>query len=215
MEQLAATPAFRSIRDRILERAQLRAPDVLLDAGAGTGLLALAAAPRVAQVHAVDISPAMCSRVAGKVRDAGIGNVTVVTSSVTELPLRDGSVDVVVSNYCFHHLSDAEKQQALAAIWRVLRPGGRLVFGDMMFRVSLASRRDRKVLLHVVQRMLAQGPSGAVRVARNAARLAAGRGEHPARVEWWREALLTAGFVGVSVQALDHEGGIASARRPQ
>jgi ubiquinone/menaquinone biosynthesis C-methylase UbiE len=214
IERLAATPAFHELRDRILERAQLRATDDLLDVGAGTGLLALAAAPRVRRVLAIDVSPAMCGRLLDKVRGAGVGNVAVLTDSATELPLGDCTVDVVVSNYCFHHLSDAEKEQALTAIWRVLRPGGRLVFGDMMFRVSLAGRRDRKVILRIFRRMLAKGLAGLARLVRNAIRVAAGRGEHPVGTEWWREALLAAGFVEISVQALDHEGGIASAQRP-
>jgi hypothetical protein len=45
--------------------------------------------------------------------------------------------------------------------------------------------------------------------------MVAGRGEHPARVEWWQEALLDAGFVDVTVRALEHEGGIALARKPR
>jgi ubiquinone/menaquinone biosynthesis C-methylase UbiE len=214
VERLAATPAFRDLRDRILERAGLGAHDVVLDVGAGTGLLALAAAPRVARVYALDISQEMCRRLAGKVASGGLGNVEVLPGSATELPLGHGSVDVVVSNYCLHHLSDSEKVQALAELRRVLRPGGRLVFGDMMFRVSLVSRRDRAVILRVVRRMIAHGPAGVLRVLRNAMRVAGGRGEHPARVEWWREALRAAGFDDVSVQALNHEGGVASARRP-
>jgi ubiquinone/menaquinone biosynthesis C-methylase UbiE len=156
----------------------------------------------------------MCRRLAGKVASGGLGNIEVLAASATELPLAPGSVDVVVSNYCLHHLSDSEKVQALAEVRRVLRPGGRLVFGDMMFRVSLSSRRDRVVILRVVRRMISHGPAGVVRVMRNAMRVAGGRSEHPARVEWWGEALRAGGFSDVSVQALEHEGGIASARRP-
>jgi hypothetical protein len=62
--------------------------------------------------------------------------------------------------------------------------------------------------------MIARGPSGIGRLLRNAARVASGRGEHPARLGWWRGALRQAGFVEVSVSALAHEGGIAVARRP-
>jgi hypothetical protein len=49
---------------------------------------------------------------------------------------------------------------------------------------------------------------------RNATRLLAGRWEHPASVEWWQGALVTAGFIDVEVKALAHEGGIAIARKP-
>ena len=214
IERLTETPAFSDLRHRVLALARLQTSDTLLDVGAGTGLLALAAAPRVAHVTALDVSPAMCERLETKRRRLAVENVEVLVGSATELPLADGTVDVVVSNYCFHHLSDAEKARALAEIWRVLRPGGRLVFGDMMFALSLAHRRDRAVILRLVRRMLAHGPAGLLRVIRNAAQVIAGRGEHPARVDWWREALLGSRFVEVSVHALDHEGGIACARRP-
>ena len=56
---MARNPGFLALRDRVLELARLRASDRLLDIGAGTGLLALAAAPRVERVFALDVSPAM------------------------------------------------------------------------------------------------------------------------------------------------------------
>ncbi len=215
LERMADSPGFRALRDRILELARLGASDRLLDIGAGTGLLALAAAPHVAQVSALDVSPAMCRHLEYKLNRLGIANAEILLNTATDLPLADAAVDVVLSNYCFHHLSDPEKTRALAEIRRVLRPGGRLVFGDMMFRVSIANRRDRTVIALLVKRMIQHGPAGLLRLAKNATRILAGRWEHPASVEWWHDALLAAGFVEVAVQALEHEGGIASARKPE
>jgi ubiquinone/menaquinone biosynthesis C-methylase UbiE len=214
LEQMASTPGFLALRDTILDRAQPRADERLLDIGAGTGLLTLAAAPRVARVDALDISPAMCRHLQGKLALLGTGNVEVHVENATHLPFADASIDVVVSNYCFHHLADADKRRALSEIQRVLRPGGRLVFADMMFHLSVIDRRDRTVVLGILGRLLRRGPAGLLRIARNATRIATRRWEHPARVQWWHEALLQAGFVDVEVRALDHEGGIASARKP-
>jgi len=211
---MADSPGFLALRDHILELARLRPSDRLLDIGAGTGLLAIAAAPRVAHVSALDVSPAMCRHLVRKFDRCGLGNVEVLVNAATDLPLTDGTIDVVVSNYCFHHLSDREKEQALAQIRRVLRPGGRLVFADMMFRINLVRRRDRAVIALLVRRMLGLGPAGLVRLLKNATRVLAGRGEHPAGVEWWRDALLRAGFVDVAVRPLAHEGGMALARKP-
>ena len=205
---------FLALRDRILELARLRAGDRLLDIGAGTGLLALAACARVKRVFALDVSQAMCGHLERKLSRLGVDNAEVVVDSATALPLADGGVDVVVSNYCFHHLRDREKARALAQIRRVLRPGGRLVFADVMFRISIVKRRDRAVIGLFVSRMLRRGPSGLLRLMRNVTRMLAGRWEHPASVEWWQGALLAAGFIDVEVQALAHEGGIAVARKP-
>ncbi|HWX75273.1 MAG TPA: methyltransferase domain-containing protein [Solirubrobacteraceae bacterium] len=214
MERMAESAAFLALRDRILELAELRAEDRLLDIGAGTGLLALAAAPRVGHVSALDVSPAMCGHLVRKFKRLGVTNAEVLVNGATELPLGDGAIDVVVSNYCFHHLSDRDKVRALAQIRRVLRPGGRLVFADMMFRIGLVRRRDRAVVALLARRLLSHGPAGLLRLLKNVTRVLAGRGERPAHAQWWSEALLQAGFVDVSVAPLAHEGGIALARVP-
>lgn len=214
MEQLAQTPGFLSLREEIILLARLDADDLALDVGAGTGLLTLAAAPQVTRVTALDISPAMCRHLNTKLASLLTLNVDVLVGNATELPLAGGSVDVVLSNYCLHHLTDRDKRQALSEIWRVLRPGGRVVIGDMMFRIGLRSSRDRALIAHLAATMLRRGPAGMLRLLKNALRILTGRGEHPASTEWWHHALNDAGFAEVAVRALDHEGGIAVARRP-
>jgi ubiquinone/menaquinone biosynthesis C-methylase UbiE len=192
----------------------LSANDRLLDVGAGTGLLAEAAAPRVASVVAIDNSPAMCGHLERKLAGLQLANARVLTADATNLRLDDNTIDVVVSNYCLHHLRHDDKLRALAEIMRVLRPGGRLVFGDMMFQLAVVERRDLSVLAGVVGRMVRRGPSGWLRLARNALRILTGRWEHPAGVEWWHDALVETGFTGVRVLPLIHEGGIALALKP-
>jgi ubiquinone/menaquinone biosynthesis C-methylase UbiE len=213
MEQLANTPGFLSLRDEIISLARLDPSDRALDVGAGTGLLTLAAAPKVRHMTALDIAPAMCRHLEDKLASLQIGNADVVAGNATELPLADGSVDVVFSNYCLHHLHDVDKRQALAEATRVLRPGGRIVIGDMMFQIGLRNPRDRALIAHFVSTMLQVGPAGVLRLLKNILRLMTGRGEHPASVEWWHWALEDAGFTEVAVRVLDHEGGIAVARR--
>ncbi|MHB8657669.1 MAG: class I SAM-dependent methyltransferase [Solirubrobacteraceae bacterium] len=214
MEQLARSPGFVALREEIMSLARLEADDRALDVGAGTGLLTLAAAPQASFVTAVDISPAMCRHLSTKLADVPIRNVDVVVANATELPLADESVDVVLSNYCLHHLTDPDKRNALEEIWRVLRPGGRVVIGDMMFRIGVRNRRDRALLSHLAGAMLRRGPAGLLRLLKNAFRLLTGSGEHPASADWWEHALNDVGFADVAVRALDHEGGIAVAHRP-
>jgi ubiquinone/menaquinone biosynthesis C-methylase UbiE len=211
---MAASPGFQALRDLILKLARLSASDRLLDVGAGTGLLAQAAAPHVARVIAIDASPVMCRRLEQKFADLQLTNARVLLNDATKLQLPESTVDIVVSNYCLHHLRDSDKGLALAEIRRVLRPGGRLVFADMMFHIGVADRRDRAVIALMVRRMVLHGPSGFLRLLKNAMRILTGRWEYPAGVGWWRKALVEAGFIEVSVHALVHEGGIALARKP-
>jgi hypothetical protein len=84
----------------------------------------------------------------------------------------------------------------------------------MMFRVSVADARDRRVIHAKVRAMLRKGRAGVVRLVRNGVRFAGGRWERPARADWWTKALNRARFVDVTVEVLHHEGGVATARRP-
>jgi ubiquinone/menaquinone biosynthesis C-methylase UbiE len=212
--ELAQTRGFRRMRERILARARLGPRDRVIDVGAGTGLLALGIAPTVNDVRAVDISPAMTDYLRRQATDLGLDNVKPITATAADLPLPDGSATVVVSNYVYHHLSDADKEDGIAEAFRVLRPGGRLVVGDMMFRPALADERSRRIISAKVVAMLRRGPAGIWRLIKNAFRYVTGSWEQPADPEWWRRALEQAGFEQIDVQPLEHEGGIVSAIKP-
>jgi ArsR family transcriptional regulator len=101
---------------------------VVGDLGCGTGALAEALAPHVARVEAVDASPAMLA--AARARLAGVENVAVREGTLEALPLADDSLDAAVLLLVLHHVPDPPA--ALAEVARVVRPGGRVVLGDMV-----------------------------------------------------------------------------------
>lgn len=212
-EEVADSTAFLAIRDRIVELAAPARDDCVVDLGAGTGLLALALAPQVAEVVAVDISERMLERLDERAATDGIRNLRTLEADLRRLPLPDESASLVVSNYAFHHLDDAGKELALSEARRILRPGGRLIVCDMMFSLSLESR-DRRLVLEKVMAMLKRGPAGVLRILKNAGRVVAGRWEQPARPETWEKMLEARGFEDVRVELLEHEAAIAVARRP-
>jgi ubiquinone/menaquinone biosynthesis C-methylase UbiE len=162
-------------------------------------------------VWAIDSSRAMNEYLRVKATSAGLDNVETVLASAISLPLVDDLADLVVSNYCLHELRSAEKYRALAEAKRVLKPGGRLVMGDMMFSFNPMQSRDRRVVTAKLLALARRGLPGVVRLLKNAARLASGRGEHPANAAWWRAALEQSGFHHVETEMLPHEGGIATA----
>jgi ubiquinone/menaquinone biosynthesis C-methylase UbiE len=213
-ELIARSPGFRQLRDRIAELAEPGAEQTVVDLGCGTGLLTLEFAPRAARVWAIDSSPAMIEYLRVKAASAGFENIETVVASAVSLPLVDEVADLVISNYCLHELPHAGKERALAEAMRVLKPGGRLVIGDMMFSLNPLQRRDRTVVTDKLRQLASRGLPGIWRLVKNAARLLAGRWEYPANAEWWREALQRAGFQHVSIETLDHEGGIATAEAP-
>jgi SAM-dependent methyltransferase len=197
-----------------VELAGPRAGYTVVDVGSGTGLLSLAFAECTARVWAIDSSPAMNEYLRVKASSAGLQNIETVLASAVSLPLVDGVADLVVSNYCLHELRAAEKDRALAEAKRVLKPGGRLVVGDMMFSINPTRARDRRVVATKVRMLARRGLPGIWRLLKNAARLASGRWEYPANADWWQDALTRSGFDRVRIEMLAHEGGIATAQAP-
>lgn len=102
---------------------------VLLDAGCGQGksfsLLQAAFAP--AQLIGLDADPHSldCSR--AEAERQGLP-VRLLASDCAAIQLEDASVDILFCHQTFHHL--VEQERALAEFWRVLKPGGLLLFAE-------------------------------------------------------------------------------------
>ncbi|WP_263144255.1 class I SAM-dependent methyltransferase [Pseudomonas sp. RIT-PI-AD] len=102
----------------------------LLDLGCGAGHVAFHVAPAVAEVVAYDLSENMLDVVASAARERGLGNVRTERGAAERLPFADASFDFVFSRYSAHHWSDLG--QALREVRRVLKPGGRAAFIDVI-----------------------------------------------------------------------------------
>ncbi len=100
----------------------------ILDAGCGDGALACTLAARGAVVTGVDPDPAMLAAARGRADRAGV-QPTFVAGRVDRLPFPDASFDVVVAVTVLCFVPDAAG--AVREMARVLRPGGRLVIGEL------------------------------------------------------------------------------------
>jgi ArsR family transcriptional regulator len=98
------------------------------DLGCGTGQIAAAIAPFVAQVTAVDGSAAMLQ--AAKKRLRSLPNVDLRRGDLEALPVDSGRLDLAIVALVLHHL--ARPELALAEARRVLKPGGRILVVDML-----------------------------------------------------------------------------------
>jgi cyclopropane fatty-acyl-phospholipid synthase-like methyltransferase len=84
----------------LLEAIGLDERSTLLDLGAGTGQLVLAAAARCRRAIAVDVSPLMVARLQEKVAAAAVANVEVVQAGFLTYEHRGDPPDVVYSTTC-------------------------------------------------------------------------------------------------------------------
>jgi len=101
-----------------------------LDVGTGAGEIALALAPLVAEVIAIDIVPELLD----EARKRAPTNVEILEADATALPFDGGSFDLVASARTFHHI--ARPELVLAEMNRVLRPGGTMLVVDQLAPVD-------------------------------------------------------------------------------
>ena len=122
----------RAIKRRVLAHAAIAGGEDVLDVGCGTGTLAVAAAraTRDARLTGLDADASILARARRKADDAGL-EIGFDEGRSTELPYPDASFDLVLSTLFFHHLPDDAKHRTATELMRVLRPGGRLVVGDL------------------------------------------------------------------------------------
>lgn len=113
--------------------AEIREGDTVLDLGSGAGIDILIAAklagPR-GKVIGVDMTKAMVERARANAIAADLMNIDVREGIIEELPVKTGSIDLVISN-CVINLSP-EKSRVFYEIHRVLKPEGRISISDMV-----------------------------------------------------------------------------------
>jgi ubiquinone/menaquinone biosynthesis C-methylase UbiE len=105
----------------------------VVDLGAGTGRFALAAAPHVHRVVALDVSPAMLAVLRERAAESGLRNVECVQAGFLSYEHAGAPADAVYTRNALHQLPDFWKALALERIAGLLRPGGVLRLRDLIF----------------------------------------------------------------------------------
>lgn len=129
------------IWESLLDDAQLRGDERILDLGCGRGAVTIAAARRVPHGmvdgvdlwHSVDQSGNVEKATRANTVAAGVSDrVQLHTGDVGSLSFEDDTFDLVVSSLVIHNIHDvAHRESAIAEALRVLKPGGGVVIADI------------------------------------------------------------------------------------
>ena len=127
--------------ERMLDFVNLPADGLLLDAGGGTGRVAAALRPYVREVLVADLS-------IGMLRQARRKGLAGIITPAERLPFADGTFERIVMVDALHHVS--HQGETVGELWRVLKPGGRLVIEEpdvRTWQVKLVALAEKLALM--------------------------------------------------------------------
>jgi arsenite methyltransferase len=119
--------------------APITAGATVVDIGCGAGMDLLLAAGAVGpsgRAIGVDMTAAMAERATNGARARGLANVDVRLGDAMALPVDSASADVVISNGVLNLTPD--KNRAFGEVFRVLKPGGQFLYGDIIVATELS-----------------------------------------------------------------------------
>ncbi|MCU0484657.1 MAG: methyltransferase domain-containing protein [Anaerolineales bacterium] len=128
--------------EKLVEILALPTPGVLLDAGGGTGRVSHTLKPYAHQVVVADISRGMCAQAAAK------EHLQAVCAPSEHLPFADHTFERILMVDALHHVHHAPT--TALELWRVLKPGGRLVIEEpdvRIFYVKIVALLEKLALM--------------------------------------------------------------------
>ncbi|HDK42298.1 MAG TPA: class I SAM-dependent methyltransferase [Candidatus Pacearchaeota archaeon] len=195
--------------DLTVEMSNVRNGECILDIGCGTGLLSLKFL-KVAEctINGIDLSEDMLNIWKEKIDKLGLSNqVEIKLGDAANLEFEDSSFDIIASTVTLHHVK--EKQAPLNTIYRLLKPKGRFVIGDLDVDTS-GDLNDIKRLGHILGYLKEElslalqdgGVDAFIRMYDNGKKHILNDGEYCVSFKTWSQLCKNAGFKKITVSAV-------------
>ena len=127
---------------------EIKIGDIVLDLGSGAGFDAFLAAKKVGnsgKVIGVDMTEEMIEKARANAKKYGFKNVEFKLGDIEKLPIRDNSINVVISN-CVINLAP-DKLKVFNEVYRVLKVGGKMYVSDMVLLDNLTKEQKENEYL--------------------------------------------------------------------
>ncbi|MFA5339917.1 MAG: class I SAM-dependent methyltransferase [Candidatus Omnitrophota bacterium] len=202
----------RELLDLMVKNSSVRGGDRILDIGCGTGLLSLKFLQKAdCGVTGIDLSKEMMAIFEDKINKLGLGGrVRLKEMDAESLGFDEGTFDLAVSSVVLHHVKD--KLPALKKIFKVLKPGGRLMIGEVDMDTT-GSHSDVKRLKRIVDVLVQEwvpalkdvGVKAFARMYDNGKKHILNDGEYCVGLEQWAGLCRKAGFGPITIKRVPRQ----------
>jgi len=192
--------------DLAVEMSNIKAGEHILDIGCGTGLLSLKFLEAAeCTINGIDLSEDMLNIWKDKIDKLNLSNrVKIKLGDAANLEFEDSTFDIISSTVALHHVKD--KQQTINKIYRLLKPKGRLVIGDLDVDTS-GDLNDIKRLRHILDYLKEElslalqdgGVDAFIRMYDNGKKHILNDGEYCINFKMWSQICKDAGFKNIVV----------------
>jgi ubiquinone/menaquinone biosynthesis C-methylase UbiE len=139
----------RTFREMEVSLARIKPGDSVLEVGCGTGTLTIEAKRQAGvsgKVSAIDVIPGMIELSQRKAARANM-DVTFRLGSIDDIPFSENQFDVILCSFMIFHMSEGVRVKGISEIYRVMKPGGRVLIVDTALPTRKFPRAIAKMLM--------------------------------------------------------------------